>query len=267
MNRKFSYIIPFIFLLLISGCEKVIEINLNEVNPEIVIEASLTNQSGSAKVEISKTADYFGAFEKMMISDASVVLSDDKGASYKLEETEAGIFTNEKIIPQTGSTYTLSVEVEGEIYEATSTLNPAVEIQSLSFFFEEGESIFDEGYYLMLHIKDPPGENNYYRVNIYKNGRLRTDGSDLIIFSDRLVEGKEVEITLRSVLFKKGSVATVELISLDKSAFDFYRTFTDVTTNNPGSAAPANPTSNFSNGALGFFSAYSFDEETVVINE
>ncbi|NOR75913.1 MAG: DUF4249 domain-containing protein, partial [Draconibacterium sp.] len=34
-----------------------------------------------------------------------------------------------------------------------------------------------------------------------------------------------------------------------------------------GSAAPANPTSNITNGALGYFSAWSADEKTVVIKE
>lgn len=264
---KWYFILSFVFLVVLAGCEKVIEINLNEVNPAIVIEATLTDKPGSAKVELSKTADYFDEFEKQMISGAQVILKDDEGNQFVLSEKESGIYTNEIIKPLIGAKYTISVETEGEVYVASSTLHPAVEIKKVDYFFENGESFFDEGYYLLLYIKDPPDDANYYRINIYKNGRLRTDGSDLILFSDRLVEGKEVEIKLRSVLFKKGSIARVELISLDKSAFDFYRTFSDLTTTNPGSAAPANPTSNFSNGALGFFSAYSFDEETVVINE
>ena len=243
--------------------------DLNEASPEIVIEASLTDQPGSVKVEISETVNYFGEFSKQPVSGASVRLKDARGKSFQLREaaTTAGFYTNEMIIPEVGSTYVLTVEVNGKTYEAASILHPAVEIEHVSYFFEAGTSIFDTGYYMRMVYQDPEGEENYYRVNIYKNGRLRTSGSDLILFSDRFVEGKQVEVTLHSVLFKKGSLATVELISLDKKAFDFYRTFTDLNTNNPGSAAPANPTSNFSNGALGFFSAWTFDEESIVIEE
>ncbi len=263
---KLKYIL-FPFLMALFGCEKVIDINLNDVNPNTVIEANLTDKPGDVEVKITKTGAYFGASELQTVSGANVVLEDDSGRRFELKEKEPGFYMHERVAPDTGRTYKLTVESDSEVYTASSTLRPAVEIEKLEYFYEEGKSFFDDGYYLLLYFKDPPDESNYYRVNVYKNGRLRTDAGNLILFTDDYVEGKEVQLTLRGTVFNNGSVAKVELISLDKGAFDFYRTFDDVATTNPGSAAPANPTSNFSNGALGYFSAYSSDEETVVINE
>jgi hypothetical protein len=57
----------------------------------------------------------------------------------------------------------------------------------------------------------------------------------------------------------------VQLISLDSAVYEYYKTFTELVNTNPGSAAPANPNSNLSNGALGYFSAWSSDTMSVII--
>ncbi len=264
---KIKYILPLFLLVLLFGCEKVIDVDLNEVSPNIVIEANLIGRPGAVEVKITKTGDYFGTSPLENVSGATVVLDDDAGNHFELPEIEEGIYGREKLHPVPGRTYTLTVEVEGEEYVASSTLHPAVEITSLDYFYEEGQSYFDDGYYLILILQDPADEENYYRIKTWKNGRSKNDAGNLILFTDRYVEGKEVQITMRGTVFKNGSIARVQLISLDKGAFEFYRTFDEVASTNPGSAAPANPKSNFSNGALGFFSAWSFDEKEIIINE
>ncbi len=264
---KLKYILPLFLLVLLFGCEKVIDVELNEVNPGIVIEANLTGNPGSVEVKITKTGDYFGTADMEKVSGASVILEDDAGNRIELPETDEGIYALGKLDVVEGTTYTLTVEAEGETYVAQSTLHPAVKITSLDYFYEEGESFFDDGYYLILILQDPADEENYYRIKTWKNGRSKNNADNLILFTDRYVEGKEVQITMRGTIFKNGSIAKVELITLDKGAYEFYRTFSDVASTNPGSAAPANPKSNFSNGALGYFSAYSSDSQSVIIDE
>jgi hypothetical protein len=57
----------------------------------------------------------------------------------------------------------------------------------------------------------------------------------------------------------------LQLISLDAGAYEYLRTFQELVNNNPGSAAPANPNTNISNGALGYFSAWSSTIKTAII--
>jgi hypothetical protein len=54
-------------------------------------------------------------------------------------------------------------------------------------------------------------------------------------------------------------------MAIDENAFLYFTTFRDMANTNPGSPAPANPISNFSNGALGYFSAWSFEEKEIII--
>lgn len=259
----------YIFLLLFSvvGCEKVIDVDLNDANPAIVIEGNLSRFPIVAEVKLSKTGSYFGDSFVEKISGASVIVENDLGELYRFEEIKEGIYKSNEIVPEHEMLYKLIVESEGEIYEASSTLHQTVRIDSLNYFYDEGFAFMDEGYIVKIYFVDPPQKSNYYRIKIFENDTLKNEPEDLIIFDDRLIDGQSLEITLRGVIFEQNDSVSVQLISLDKSAFEYYDTFQELININPGSAAPANPTSNISNGALGYFSVWSSDERTIVIEE
>jgi len=75
-------------ILLFSGCEKVIDVDLNEANPTVVIEANLTNSTNFAEVLLTKTGSYFGDSPIEQISDASVIIKDEFGSNFILNEVE-----------------------------------------------------------------------------------------------------------------------------------------------------------------------------------
>ncbi|MCD6355146.1 MAG: DUF4249 domain-containing protein [Prolixibacteraceae bacterium] len=263
---KLKYIFP-VFLLLLMACEKVIDVNLNDANATVVIEANLTNIPGQVEVKVTKTGSYFGNDPVQHVSNALVKLKDDVGNEFILEETESGVYSSQRIFATIGHLYRLIVEVDGQKYEATSRLNPPVVIDSLLYKYETGFAFVDEGYYVTAYFTDPPGKRNYYRVKLYKNNQYKNDITNLIVVEDRLIDGRALQIILRQRVFKEGQVAKVELISLDKGAFDFYNTFQELISTNPGSAAPANPASNFTNGALGYFSAWSSSSKSITIKK
>ncbi|MBT3384410.1 MAG: DUF4249 domain-containing protein [Prolixibacteraceae bacterium] len=263
---KIKYISILVTFLLFS-CEKVIDVNLNEANPVIVIEGNLTKTPVSVEVKISRTGSYFGSAPVTKISNASVLLEDDLGARFILDELEKGLYKSRNVHPQIDKNYKLSVEVEGKIYEAFSKLNPPVTIDSLTSAFSEGFAFLDAGYYVTIYFEDPAEVKNYYQLKIYKNGKLKNDFDNLIIFDDNLFDGQKLEIQPRNILFIPGDTATIELNSLDKNAYEYFKTFQEVISTNPGSAAPANPNSNFTNGALGYFSAYSTGVKSIEIKD
>jgi len=125
--------------------------------------------------------------------------------------------------------------------------------------------VFDGGYRILLYFSDPPGEENFYRVKVHKNGELLNEVGDLIVFDDNRLDGKGIQVRLRGQLFDKGDTATVQLLTIDKNTWRYFTTFREMANLNPGSPAPANPSSNFSNGALGYFSAWSADEKEIII--
>ena len=253
--------------LLLFGCEKVIDVDLNEASPEIVIEANLSDYTNNAELKLTKTGSYFGETPIEKITDATVLIENEFGETFNLDEIEDGFYRTEDVVFKSGVTYNLSVSVETEKYESSSKLNQVVLIDSLKYYFDEGFVFLDAGYIVKIYFNDPPDENNYYRIKVFENDTLRNNTEDLFVFDDRLIDGQSLEVNMRGVIFDLGDTVSIQLVSLDEGAYEYLKTFQELINVNAGSAAPANPTSNITNGALGYFSAWSADEKTVIIEE
>lgn len=262
-NIFYLLILTFVF----SACEKVIDVDLNDADPQIVIEGNIDGDNGLAEVKISMTSSYFDTVPGAKISDADVFVTDSDGKRFRFYETGPGIYRSFEMRPRTNAAYKLTVEANAEIYEAESTLKPPVAIDSITWFYDEGNSFFDAGYYLYVYLLDPAETDNYFRIKIYRNGVLKNSSDDLIVFNDRFVNGKKLEISLLNDPYRINDTITVQLISIDENAYEYFKTFTELLNNNPGSAAPANPNTNLSNGALGYFSVWSSDTMSVIIRE
>ncbi len=266
MKRAILYLL-FFAVSLLWGCEKVIDVDLNEAHPTVVVEGNLATFPFKAEIKLSKTGSYFGESEIEKIEGAEVTVQSSLNETFRFVETEKGIYKSDKIKPKEGVTYNLTVHTEDETYTASSTLEPAVLIDSLNFFFDEGFAYFEEGYIVRAYFTDPENIENFYRIKIYKNDTLKNEPDNFIVFDDRLIDGKHIEVTLRGNTFSVGDTVSIQFISLDKNSYNYFNTFKELINVNPGSAAPANPTSNISNGALGFFSAWSSDIKTVIIEK
>lgn len=262
--KNIPYILLFLSLLLF-GCERAIDVDLNEADPHIVIEGNLSINPDTAIVKISMTSSYFDTLPSTKLSGAVVTVSNGFGNKFRFTETERGVYQSKQIRLSPGELYQLTVDINGEKYESTSRLHPAVGIDSVKFYYEDRFSFFESGYYVNLYIFDPPGIKNYYRVKYWKNGVYQNSIDDFYIFDDRYVDGKNLEINLFSSPFELNDTVTVQLISLDEGAYEYFKTFEELVNNNPGSAAPANPNSNISNGALGYFSAWSSSKRTFIL--
>ena len=264
MNFFLLLILAGIF---ISGCEKVIDVDLNEASPALVIQGNLSSDQKVAEVKLTMTTSYFDTLSPEKVSGAKVTLEVDNGKKIVLNETLKGVYAAFGLRPVYDTKYRLTVETKDKTYQAESVLNPPVSIDSVTWEYDEGNSFFDAGYYLNVWFFDPPSIQNYYRIQIYRNGLLKRSMDDLIVFNDRYVDGNKVEISLFNDPYYLNDTVLVQLISLDKNAYDYFSTLGELINTNPGSAAPANPNTNFSNGALGYFSAWSSDTLEVIIRE
>ncbi len=270
--RRTSFIVAIVFLgLVLASCQQVVSIDLNKTNPHMVIEGIITDQSTPDSVRITKSGDYFEpSLFFPTVSGALVTIADNAGTLDTLKEDDAGTYRSPALRGIPGRTYTLNVTVDGNSYGAVSTMPEKVFIDSLyatQFRAFDG----DVGYYLYIIFQDPPTPGNYYRVNLNINRPLPTDsitGQRYHLFTDKLVNGNEVTIRMRtgrSVM--KGDTLTVQLLSIDKGAYDYYNTLNDILTSDraPTSLAPANPNTNLTNGSLGYFAAFTIDSRTIVL--
>ena len=268
MARYKNIIILAIGCFLLNSCEKVIEFDLEGSNSVVVIEANLTNNKMPVTVFVSKTSSFSGSKAGTPVSGAKVSVKVENGNLKYLTEVEPGVYRLEKVIAQTGYWYVIDVVSEGVTYSARSFLNRPVPIIDLTFSYFDGFGFLESGYMANCFVRDPAETENYYRIKYYVDGKPVSEQNGITLFSDELFNGNEIGLSHQSFVFSETDTLTVELQSIDWAAFNYFSTLEDIS--GPSwqqNAAPTNPNSNFNNGALGYFSAYSYERRTVVIKD
>lgn len=256
-------IVPFLF----SSCEKVIDIDLNAKAPQVVIEGNITDQPGPYTVKLTQTVNYDEANTFPTISGATVTISDNVGNSEILTETSLGIYTTSTLQGVAGRIYKLKVIANGKEYDATSTINSPVNIDTLKVIKQN----LPKGNKKIIYVefKDIPGIANYYRFIKIINGKVQPA---IYVEDDLTQDGKVLSIGLIEKEkydedIKSGDTVTIILQSLDESTYNYFKTLLQL--NSGGlmnqSSSPANPLSNISNDVLGYFSACSITSKTIIL--
>ena len=91
---------------------------------------------------------------------------------------------------------------------------------------------------------------------------------NVLVFEDRLSDGRYIEQPLfnDSAYLQPGDTLQMSMYCVDKNVYSYLFSLISVTGNNSfQSATPANPISNISNGALGYFSAHTVTRKQLTV--
>ncbi len=173
---------------LFSACEDVVTVDLEDGDQQLVVDAWVNNQDKPQVVRLVRTSPYFESSASPAVTGATVKITDNNGTEFDFVDNDNGdyIWTPPAgtTFGQVGNTYTLSIETEGKLYTAVSTMNRIMEIDSIGAEFREEDLGEPEGYYASLFATDLEGEGDAYWIKAYKNGRYLNDPSDINIAYD-----------------------------------------------------------------------------------
>jgi hypothetical protein len=122
---------------------------------------------------------------------------------------------------------------------------------------------------LSVSFIDPKGIDNYYRI-LEKITYYLPDPKRIIlpalgtVSSDRLLDGTKITVSpgFNQAELVTGDSVLVSLECIDKNVYTYFRTASQ--TGNQ-STTVSNPVSNISNGALGYFSAYTVRHYKILV--
>ncbi len=247
MKRLFVFA-ALVLVFFFQSCEETIDLDFQDNDPVIVVEAELSNLSNQQEIRVNKTKSIFESGRFVYVEDAHVVVSTSKGQSFQFIHQGEGKYTHSNFIPQQGVEYSLSVLSEGQRITAKSTMQAYVEVDSLGFI---EENILDQSYdFVAIRFLDPNDEENYYKYTMSVNDK---PAKFMAVFSDKLNNGRDVEHRFYDADndFYQGDKVVVYRSLISKEVFRYWNEYQRLT---PSSSAPSNPTSNLSGGALGYFS-------------
>jgi len=253
----------FLFVCALIGCKKVIDVKLKNSETQIVITGEINNRPGPYTVTISKTVNFTSENDFPPVSGAFVTIAGN-GLADTLKETNPGTYVTHTINGKMGETYKLFVSVQGKTYTSISTMPQRVRLDSLTFLLGRKDAL-----YAVANFQDPAGIENYYQFIEYINGEKLPNGRGNSVFSDRLSDGRYISRVIYddSSDIKSGTTLTVQMNCIDKAVYNYLNELQQISGGGSGfsSQAPANPTSNISGGALGYFSANTVTSKTVSI--
>jgi len=259
--KRYIIILPALIFLLTS-CEKVVNINLNNAEARYVVEGEVYQGTDTVEVHVAKTTDYYGFAPQTQINNAVVTLWDNQGDTVSVPSVGNGRYELPGFTGIPGRAYHLKVTVDGMEFSAMSTMPLPVNIDSVSKEFKE-KDFRKEGYEVAARFTDPATVANYYRVVYTINDTLQDKPEDLYLLTDKFNNGKPVKADLFR-RFESGDKIVFELRGMDERVYDFFSSLDDVL-NNQNGPAPANPNTNIQGGALGYFGAFTTSTGGIVI--
>lgn len=262
LSCRYAVLLTTLFYV---ACKKIIQVNLVNVSPQIVIEGNVTNDAGPYYVQVSRSVDYAVNNVFPPVTDAVISITDSTtGQTDVLLEVDSGVYATQSLIGEPSHTYQLLVTEGGQRYSATSTMPLPVKMDSVTF----EQNINFNGISIITAIvdfQDPAGVANYYQFTEAVNGKAVPD---IFVFDDRLSDGKYIEEPLfnDTAYLVPGAALVLTMNCVDENIYNYFNELSNVTaTAGIQSTTPANPTSNINNGALGYFSAHTTTFEQLYV--
>jgi hypothetical protein len=278
--------IGIFFLTMLFACELIVDIEVPFDSPQITLN-SFFNPDGVWKVNLTRNRHILNDRAAERINNALVIIHDETGAIDTLIDTGNGIYQSDSGRPKIGITYSIEAIAENlQTVKAKSIIPAPVQIISA----EVTETLADNQYENKIKVKfrDPGAIKNFYQVFVdmemeyydYRTESINiqhsrvplesddpaiqnqnSDGNyyDGFIFNDILFDGKEIELSFRSIGFPLTRSGAL-ILSLRSISEDYYKykITSELQNNTSGDpfAQPVNVYNNIENG-FGIFGGYS----------
>ncbi len=269
MTKNIKYQLSLLaFLLVFWSCEKSERWDLASLGePLIVIEAILTNEEIVQEIHVSQS--YAGLNSELPPVENAVVFVEANGVVYPFatDVTTPGLYRSQQPFAVVNNlSYKLTVDWEGNTYEAESVLSAVAPMPTISFIpFNNTDSL------KLANFISPfdTDQQALYEFEVDWSHLTTVAPTQAKLF---LYTFDEVNITQfilprrEAVGFPRGSLVHVTKYGLNDDFADYLRAVAIETDWNSSFfyGNPENPLTNLSNGALGFFSTCAVLRETVV---
>ncbi|MEK6151939.1 DUF4249 family protein [Flavobacteriaceae bacterium 3-367] len=230
MKTYFRIAIP-LFILFLSSCEDVIDVDVQTAPARLTIEASLDwekgTQGNAQTIKLSTSTPFFDTTTNTAVTGASVVVTNNTSAAqFVFSDQNNGEYTTQDFVPVLNQSYTLEVQYNGETYRATETLMPVTDITELTQSTEDGFD--DEVLEVNVIFTDPADEKNFYLFKFQKRGDLLPELEEL---DDEFVNGNEIswyyekeeDEDTNTEEFAPGDIVDVELLGISEAYHNYVR--------------------------------------------
>jgi len=276
--KKVALICFLIALSLPFGCTDVIEVDVPDAPPRLVIEASINwrrdTPGNVQEIKLSLSTPFFDNLQESPVAGASVkVIKEDDLREIIFTDQNNGTYTTDQFIAEMGQSYTLEVIYDNEVFRASEVLTSVTRISSV---YQSTENGFDNNALeVNIDFEDPKDVKNFYLTRFQRRGDLLptlfdlkdefTDGNLMTIFYEKLNNDNTGEKE-----FEPGDIVDIDLYGISEQYYNYIRLLIQQSggAGGPFSTIPAEIKGNCvnltdpDNYAFGYFRLTAYDKRT-----
>lgn len=239
------------------SCEEVVEVELQESEPRLVVEASIIWEKGTSgktqNIILTTTTPYFNS-DISPARGALVEVRSSTGEIYDFNEVDPGTYINTNFLPELNKEYQLTIQYEDEIYTATESMIPVVDLEEVEQTENGGFSGNDIE--LKAYFKDPAEISNYYFFKFY------FEDLAIQIYNDEFTNGNRTFAYFSNEDLKIGDEVNFEIQGISKRFYEYLYILSSQAGENNGGPFQTQPTTvrgniinetNPENFAFGYF--------------
>jgi len=176
-----------------TNCTDVITVNIEDVPPQLVVDAWINNKPEAQTIRLTMSQEYFNNTFAEGVTTAEVIVADESGNFFEFVHQSDGNYvwtpTPGESIGDIGTTFFLGVEWNGNTFGSQSMLNPVPQIDSIQIEYREALLDHPEGFYAQFFSRDLPGLGDTYWIKSFKNGVFLNKPFELNIAWDAGFDG------------------------------------------------------------------------------
>ena len=187
---NFTFLITILLLksLLLTSCEDAIEVDINDDNAQLVVDAWINNKPETQTIKLRRTLPYFDNSFAPEVTGATVIVADSDSTLFVFTDDNGD--GNYTWTPSAGQTlneekdYALYIQLDGDEYISFSKMNRTMPIDSIHY--EEREKLlgFPAGIYAQVYAVDPVGGGDVYWIKTFKNGQFLNKAQEMNLAYD-----------------------------------------------------------------------------------
>jgi len=250
-SNNISWLTFFSILFLATACTDVIQVDLEEGDNQLVVDAWVNDLNQPQVVKLRRTSPYFDNSASPAETGATVTITESNGNVYNfIDANNTGDYTwtptGGNTFGTVGNGFVLDIALaNGKNFQSFSTKNRTTPIDSIAAEFREASLGQPEGFYCEFFARDPQGPGDTYWIKTFKNGDFLNKPSEINIAFDAsftpgaMVDGVTFITPIRNFInripdtgddavdtndfppYVEGDSIRVEIHSLNFVAFEF----------------------------------------------
>lgn len=205
----------FILLFILTGCQEVIDIDLNEMPPRLVIDAGITIQKETGLSQnIVRLTTTTGFYDEQVpaVTDAEVYIEWEDGM-INFQHLGEGYY-DAGFIPKDNQIYTIKIRHQQENYSASANLKSVPSLENVEQKDDGG--FLGNQIELKAFFTDPANERNFYYMVTESEYGIQRD-----VISDDHFNGNKIFMYYSHSDLKEGDEVKFSLYGISESYFNY----------------------------------------------